>query len=119
LEFSPDGKRLASWTQNGNRIRVWDVKSGCLYREFQREADCSFTGALGFSPDGQSLAIGTEGPEDAVELWELASAKLRRRFQGHKREVTALAFSPNGRLLATGSIDTTVLIWEIHGLVAR
>jgi hypothetical protein len=45
----------------------------------------------------------------------LATGKERHRFEGHKRRVTSLAFSADGRTLISGSEDTTALVWDLTG----
>jgi WD40 repeat protein len=85
--------------------------------------------AISFSPDGRTLAAGyadtrplrpwrpEKGPP--VILWDVEAGKERGRFEGHLDSVPALAFSPDGRLLATGSDDTTVLIWDVGATPGR
>ena len=53
------------------------------------------------------LAVG--GLEDSIRLWEVVSGQVRREFRGHRAKVSCLAFSGDGRLLASGSNDTTLL----------
>jgi hypothetical protein len=53
---------------------------------------------------------------DTIILWELASGKERGRFTGHRDRIWSLAFSPNGRLLASGSGDHTALVWDVTGI---
>jgi hypothetical protein len=56
------------------------------------------------------LAVG----EKKIQLWELATGKVRHEWTGHNgAAIRALAFSPVGRFLASGSQDTTVLIWDM------
>jgi WD40 repeat protein len=66
-----------------------------------------------WSPDGRMQALVRE--DGSVRLVETASGKERRRFQGHLDKVTAAAFSKNGKFLASGSADTTILIWSVYG----
>ncbi|MBI1915935.1 MAG: hypothetical protein HYS12_14550 [Planctomycetes bacterium] len=73
-------------------------------------------GRLSFSPDGSLLA---QAGETAARLWDLETGKERGRLAGHQGDVTTVAFSPNGRSLATGSTDTTVLVWDVTALARR
>jgi WD40 repeat protein len=54
------------------------------------------------------------GAEFDVHLYEAATGKLRRRLSGHDLPVRSLAFSPSGGLLASGSLDSTVLVWDVY-----
>src|SRR5262249_56695377 len=64
-----------------------------------------------WSPDDRVLAVGGLG--DLIRLWEVSSGRVRREFRGHQAQATCLAFSRDGRLLASGSGDTTLLGWKI------
>jgi hypothetical protein len=53
-------------------------------------------------------------PEQAAELvLEVASGRLRRKFKGHTDQVASVAFSLDGKVLATGSQDATILLWDM------
>jgi WD40 repeat protein len=114
LAFSPDGKHLATWTDLDHAIHFWDVKTGKKWLTLPERVPDKESGAVYFawSPDGRTFAVGAG---KAVYVWELATQKLRCVLRGHQGEVRALAFSPDGGLLASGSIDTTVLVWDITG----
>jgi WD40 repeat protein len=73
-----------------------------------------FTNALVItsSADGQLLAIG--GRDGAVIIWDTNAWKELRRFQASSRRITQLAFSPDGRHLATtGDVDGAAKVWDV------
>ena len=48
-------------------------------------------------------------------MWEAATGRLIRRFEGHHGDVSSVAFAPDGLSLASGGGDSTILLWDITG----
>jgi sugar lactone lactonase YvrE len=111
LAFSPDGRTLASTGGRDKSIRLSDAETG--KKLFELPCDSS-NGVVRFSPDGKTLAW--SNMSGGMNLWEMASKKPRRSFQGHISNVHSLAFSPDGKTLVSGSMDTTALVWDVTGL---
>ena len=113
--FSPDGKWLAM--ASGDSVKLCDVERGTeLPTVFQPR--CSLD-CVAFSPDGSRIAAGKIAPisshslqaEYLVQVLDTKSGKETTALRGHTRQVTAVAFSPDGKLLATGDKDGSVRVW--------
>src|SRR5262249_15629462 len=113
FSFSEDGRVLTSVVPAGAIYR-WDATTG---KELLRHEKLNVGSCAGVSPDGKVLALGGGYHADTVYLREVASGKELAQLRGHQRQlgVVSLAFSPDGKTLATGSRDTTILIWDLSG----
>jgi WD40 repeat protein len=124
LAFSPDGKRLATASCD-NMTRVWDVATGKALHVL--EGHKGFVNAVRFLPDGKLIATG--GEDGTIRLWEAATGKQVLAIPAHERsklqttderkDVFALALSPDGKRLASGGRDTAVKVWDVIGLLDR
>jgi WD40 repeat protein/serine/threonine protein kinase len=116
LALSPDGHYLVS--MSGSRLQVWDaatgqrLEGGVEAREFDR--------GVAFSQDGRLLA--TTCKDKVVRIWDTATWRERFALRGHGGAlVLGVAFSPDGRRLASGSVrywddsqDSEVIIWDLE-----
>jgi WD40 repeat protein len=103
---APDSPDLPAESGAG-QVKVWDLEGKRLERTLT--ATTSLFASLAFSGDGCRLAWG-EGL--AVAELDLASAAPSRKFVGHRLDVHAAAYGPDGRLYSTGD-DKTIRCWEV------
>jgi WD40 repeat protein len=114
LDFSPDGKLLASGggaPSRSGELKIWNPADGTLVREVA-DAHSDTVFGVRFSPDGKTLASGAA--DKFLKTFDVASGKFIRSFEGHTHHVLGVSWSADGRLLATAGADNAVKSWDVN-----
>jgi WD40 repeat protein/serine/threonine protein kinase len=114
--FSRDGLALATADTTG-MVKVWETQTGRDLLQLPAKAAAAPDTGLAFSRDRRQLAVVTTDPvvttNHVVSLWDLTTAQRTALCQGHHGRIKGLAFSADGRRLATaGHTDMTVKLWD-------
>ncbi len=110
--FSPDGRLLAVLANPG-RLELWSVSTRSIRAVLK--ADSPVGPAAAFSADGRLFAAASNPlePEQSIRIWETQEGTLLGACVGHKQGIMCLAFSADGKTLASASHDNTLKLWNV------
>ncbi len=118
VTFSPDGQLLAAavWENDETgSARIWRVRDGSPFGSPLTFDDP--VRSVVFQPTGGLLAVAAG---KSVRLWDPATGKaVGAPFTGHTDDVLAIAFTNDGRTMATGSVDKRVRFWQVDSRTPR
>lgn len=119
LAFTQDGKTMAA-SSTDSTIILWNVETRQPIGQ-PLSGHSSFVTHLVFSPDGKTLASSgcanfesNTCRQDEIIMWDVATGQsIGIPLSGHSSVVTSLAFSPDGKILASGYNDNTIVLWDV------
>jgi WD40 repeat protein len=107
VAFAADGRTFASGGADG-LVRLWETATFRLRAQFRTHGEDAGVASLAFAADGRTLAVAGDQHGRDVVLWDTVTSKVLRRLDGR----TPLAFTPDGKLLATAARDFGVCLWD-------
>jgi eukaryotic-like serine/threonine-protein kinase len=112
VAFSPDSSRFALSFSDGH-VEIGTCSIPRKLTDHHEVGDGTYPGPVVFGPQGRWVFIGTSDPEYAIRAWD-TDTDCEFSLIGHSKAVKALAVSPDGKRLASGSHDHTIILWNVE-----
>lgn len=122
VRISPDGRFIASASADAT-LKIWDAATGAHMDTLV--GHMAGVSCLAWTPDSNTLASGSD--DKAIRLWDRVTGRPktttrkstsagqgRSTLRGHHNYIHCLAFSPKGNILASGSYDEAVFLWDVR-----
>jgi WD40 repeat protein/DNA-binding SARP family transcriptional activator len=109
VDFRPDGKQLASASDDGT-VRLWNAASGKLERTLRGHAQSVLS--VSYSADGRRVV--SAGADGTVRVWSL-DGEPAVILRGHRGAVASASFDPSGQRIASAGQDGTIRVWDATG----
>ena len=107
MTFSPDGQTLVSASRD-DTVRLWNPNNGKLKTTLTNRT--GWTKPVVFSSDGATLLIGGHG----ISIWDMQASEYKKPLVRDITEFLSVVFSPDGQVVAGGSADSKVRLWEYN-----
>ncbi|KIK45777.1 hypothetical protein CY34DRAFT_496524 [Suillus luteus UH-Slu-Lm8-n1] len=105
--YSPDSSKFATGGDKDNAVKIWDAKTGKRLTTLKHDVMvCS----LAWTSDGKKLISGSY---ELIRIFDTATWKQIAFLEGHAHLIHAISLSPNNRLLASASFDSTACLWNL------
>ena len=123
LVWSPDGSLLATYA-NDSLVKLWDTEEWRLVHSLENETNSTVNSlspidSAVFSPDGRHIAV---AQPSSLRVWDTETGRQLVRwhpfpestYRPHFGSITDIAFSPQGRYLASVGLDRTAKVWDVE-----
>lgn len=121
VRISPNGRFIASASADGT-IKIWDAATGSHMDTLV--GHMAGVSCVAWSPDSNTLASGSD--DKSIRFWDRVTGRPKTTtrksmvgqemapLRGHHNYIHCLAFSPKGNILASGSYDEAVFLWDVR-----
>ncbi|CDO75279.1 hypothetical protein BN946_scf184497.g10 [Trametes cinnabarina] len=109
LDFSPDGKSIATSTAGRGCMQIWDTQTAAELQVCH--GDTSGFSVVSFSPTGREILSGSR--DGTVRLWDVVSGACLGVWKRHSAQISTVAWSTDRTLAASGAEDGTIALWPL------